>query len=239
MDVADDHERAQGARRATRLRPSDGGETRRRTQSNNLEGSPRGGGCRTRLLASALLRHRWWRSGRHRTGSPAAPAQCADDHRRKKRKARRQLAQALQVALPARSGLVRPSALSAVSPELAGVLTEGQDRGLARNVYKSDGAQLLGLDRMQEGILRRQKPRMDRYRAAPRQGSRHQAKTAGTCDGNVSQAQHAEIRRHGYFQGRSAPFLAASGAGQIQEQESGRDRLEKFPPKYLWVVLDT
>src|SRR6266550_9211464 len=115
-----------------------------------MEGRTGGGSRRTRLLAPALLRHRWWRSGRHRTRSPVAPAQCADDHRRKKRKARRQLAQALQVTLPARSGLVRSSALSAVSPELAGVLTEGQDRGLARNVYKGDGAQLLGLNGVQE-----------------------------------------------------------------------------------------
>ena len=101
LDVADDHERTQGTRRASGLRPSDGGETRRRTQSKDVEGRTRGGSCRTRLLASALLRHRWWRSGRHRTRSPAAPAQRADDHHREKRKAWRQLAQALQVTLPA------------------------------------------------------------------------------------------------------------------------------------------
>ena len=34
--------------------------------------------------------------------------------------------------------------------QLAGVLAEGQDRRLARNVHQGDGAQLLGLDRMQE-----------------------------------------------------------------------------------------
>src|ERR1700738_950487 len=164
-----------------------------------MEGRTRGGSCRTRLLAPALLRHRWWRSGRHRTRSPVAPAQCTDDHRRKKRKAWRQLAQALHVTLPALPGLVCSSALSAVSSELAGLLAEGQDRGLARNVYKGDGAQLLGLNRMQEGILPREEPRMDRCRAARRPGNHPQAKTAGTCDGNVSQAQHAEIRRHGYF----------------------------------------
>ena len=43
MDVADDHERTQGARRAAWLRPSDGSQTRRRTQSKNLEGRTRGG----------------------------------------------------------------------------------------------------------------------------------------------------------------------------------------------------
>jgi hypothetical protein len=45
MDVADDHERAQGARRVSWLRPSNGGETWRRTQSKDVEGRTRGGSC--------------------------------------------------------------------------------------------------------------------------------------------------------------------------------------------------
>ncbi len=89
LDAADDHERTQGPRRTAWLRPSDGSQTRRRTQSKNMEGRARSGSCRTRLFAPALLRHRRRRSGRHRARRPAAPAQCADDHRRKKRKARR------------------------------------------------------------------------------------------------------------------------------------------------------
>ena len=43
----------------------------------------------------------------------------------KKRAARRFLAQALQIALPARSGLVRPHALRAVSRALAGLFAQG------------------------------------------------------------------------------------------------------------------
>ena len=74
----------------------------------------------------------------------------ADDHRRAQRAPRRLLAQALQVALPARPGLVRPPALHQVPGELAGVLAEGQDRRLARDVHAGDGAQLLELDRGQE-----------------------------------------------------------------------------------------
>src|SRR5437763_3041015 len=73
---------------------------------------------------------------------------------------------------------------------------------------------------MQEGVLRREKPRMDRCRAARRQGNHPQAETACTCDGNVSQAQHAEIRRHGYFQGRSAPFVAASGPDKYKNKKA-------------------
>ena len=62
-----------------------GAERHRKTWKEEREAESR----RTRLLASALLRHRRWRPGWHRAGSPAAPAQRADDHRRKKREARR------------------------------------------------------------------------------------------------------------------------------------------------------
>ena len=66
------------------------------------------------------------------------------------RAAGRLLAQALQVALPARPGLVRPPAVPAVPGRLAGVLAEGQDRRLARDVRQGHGAQLLGLHRVHE-----------------------------------------------------------------------------------------
>ena len=45
--------------------------------------------------------------------------------------------------------LVRPPALPSVPGELAGVLAEGQDRRLARDVHEGHGAQLLGLDDLQ------------------------------------------------------------------------------------------
>ena len=53
------------------------------------------------------------------------------------------LAQPLQVALPARPGLVRPPALPAVPRPLAGLLAQGQDRRLAGDVHQGDGAELL------------------------------------------------------------------------------------------------
>ena len=86
------------------------------------------------------------RPGRHRARRAAAPARRADHHRRAQRAPRRLVAQALQVAVPARPGLVRPPALHQVPRELAGVLAQGQDRRLARDVHAGDGAQLLGLD---------------------------------------------------------------------------------------------
>src|SRR6516164_2098955 len=64
------------------------------------------------------------------------------------------MAQALQVALPTRSGLVRPSALHRLSEEFSGVLAQGQDRRLAGNVRQGDGAQLLDQDDGQERQVR-------------------------------------------------------------------------------------
>ena len=90
--------------------------------------------------------------GNRPRGAPET-AQRADHHRGEERTGRRQLAQALQVALPARSGLVRPYAVFAVPEELAGLFAEGQDRRLAGNVHQGHGAQLLGLDRVQERVL--------------------------------------------------------------------------------------
>src|SRR3712207_8085640 len=52
---------------------------------------------------------------------------------RQARPPRRPVAQPLQVAVPARPGLVRPPALPEVSGHLAGLLAQGQDRRLARS----------------------------------------------------------------------------------------------------------
>ena len=86
------------------------------------------------------------RPGRDRARRAAAPARRADDRRRSPRPPGRSVASALQVAVPARPGLVRPPAVPQVPRELAGVLAQGQDRRLAGDVHAGDGAQLLGLD---------------------------------------------------------------------------------------------
>ena len=135
------------------LQPAAGRGARQRPEPQDLEGRARGGGRRARLRDAALRRDHRRRPGRHRARRAAAPARRADHHRREERAARRQLAQALQVALPARPGLVRPPALHPVPGELAGLLAEGQDRRLAGDVHQGDGAQLLGLDRLQERHL--------------------------------------------------------------------------------------
>ena len=105
----------------------------------------RGRGRAARLRDAAGRRDHRRRPGRHRARRAPAPARRADDHRRAQRAARRLVAQALQVALPARPGLVRPPAVHQVPGQLAGVLAEGQDRRLAGDVHAGDGAQLLEL----------------------------------------------------------------------------------------------
>ena len=63
---------------------------------------------------------------------------------------------------------------------LAGVLAQGQDRRLARDVHQGHGAQLLALDRVQERALRREAPRMDREGQARRQ-SRSRCGRSSSC----------------------------------------------------------
>ena len=93
---------------------------------------------------------------------------------------RRLVAQALQVAVPARPGLVRPPAVHQVPRELAGVLAQGQDRRLARDVHAGDGAQLLELDGGQEREVRRGRRRVAGRRRARRR-RHHAAARSSSC----------------------------------------------------------
>ena len=158
----------------------------------------------------------------------------ADDHRRAQRAPRRLVAQALQVAVPARPGLVRPPAVHQVPRELAGVLAEGQDRRLARDVHARDGAQLLGLDDRDQRALRRGRRRMDRDRRARRHRADAAAEAARDGDRHVRAARTCRSspgmdRVHG----RPAPLIAASRAGRVPRQARGRDRLEQLRARHL------
>ena len=144
--------------------PADGRRARPRPRPQDLEGEARGRGGRARLRDAALRPRHRRRPGRHRPRGAAAAARGADDHRRPARAARRPVAQALQVALPARPGLVRPPALHPLPGELAGLLAEGQDRRLAGVVHQGDGAQLLELDHREEGGMGRGREGVGRHR---------------------------------------------------------------------------
>ena len=182
---------------------------------------------------AALRRHHRRRAGRHRARRAAAAAGRADHHRRAQREARRLLAQALQVAVPARPGLVRPPALPAVPGRLARVLAEGQDRRLAGDVHQGDGAQLLGLDHRQEGALRRGEAGMGSRRRARRQGGRAAAEAAGVRARRLGLSERAEDPRRRKLQGRPAPLQRAPRAGGLQGQEVRRAGLQQLGPRHL------
>ena len=152
---ADRAARAQGLRGAARRRAPARRRARRRPRPRDLAGGPPPRGRGARAHAPALRRDHRRRPGRDRARRAAAPARRPDDHRRAQRAPRRLLAQALQVALPARPGLVRPPAVHQVPRELARVLAQGQDRRLAGDVHAGDGAQLLELHDRQEREVRR------------------------------------------------------------------------------------
>ena len=106
-----------------------------------------------------------------------------------------QLAQALQVALPARSGLVRPSALYRLSAELAGLLAQGQDRRLAGNVHQGHGAELLVLHASARAPPTTTEEGMDGRRPSRRQGHHAEAEAAGAGHRHVGPAEHADSSR--------------------------------------------
>ncbi len=108
--------RAQGPRGAPRPDARQGRRARRRPATARPGSSARRRRGDARLRRAALRRDRRRRAGRHRPRRPAAASRRADHHHRAERARRRLLAQALQVALPARPGLVRPHALPARSP---------------------------------------------------------------------------------------------------------------------------
>ena len=103
-------------------------DPRRAQGPGDLEGGARGRPQRDGPDPPALRRGDRRRPGRDRARRPAAPARRAARRRRPARPPGRPVAQPLQVAVPARPGLVRPPALHRLPEELAGVRAEGQDR---------------------------------------------------------------------------------------------------------------
>ena len=128
--------RAQGATRsrAATHRPM-GAEHGADKRPRDVEGAAAGGGREPGQHDPALRAGHRRRPGRHRPRCAAAPARRAEPGDRQAPAARRPVAQPLQVALPARPGLVRPPALPEVPRQLAGLRAQGQDRRLARVLH--------------------------------------------------------------------------------------------------------
>ena len=168
-------------------------------------------------------------------GRAAAPARRADRSSSTATRGRATVAQPLQVALPARPGLVRPPSLHQVPRELARVLAEGQDRRLARDVHAGDGAQLLGLDRGQAraaGIPRRQE--WEPCRSSARAARADVAPQAARLrHGHVEPAQPAPARGHGRLPGRAAPLVPAPGPDGYRGKRAWSDRLQQLRARHL------
>jgi len=91
-------------------------------------------------------------------------------------------------------------------------------------------AQLLGLDRVQERLLRRDGQGVDRCRRARRCRADAAPEAARACDRHVGQTESAQFRRHGRLHRRAAPFVQPSRTRWLQGQEGGRHRLEQLRP---------
>ncbi len=159
----------------------------------------------------------------------------ADDHRRAQRTSGRLVAQALQVAVPARPGLVRPPPVHQVPGELAGVLAEGQDRRLARDVHARDGAQLLGLDRVAKTRpLRRGCRRVER-RGASATGNRVtlRPKQLVMATGMSGRPHMPEFPGMDVFKGDQHHSSKHPGPDAYRGQAGGRDRLQQLGPRHL------
>ena len=144
VDAAHHALRAQGPRGAARHPPADGRRARRRQAPADLEGAR--AGRRPRASAAPPSRTCWSIGGGQggiALGARLRQLGVPTPRHRQAPAARRPVAQPLQVAVPARPGLVRPPALPEVPRQLAGLRAQGQDRRLARVVHAGDGGALL------------------------------------------------------------------------------------------------
>ena len=150
----------------------------------------------------------------------------------KNERARRFLAQALQVPLPARPGLVRPPALSAVSRRTGRCSAEGQDRRLARDVHARSWSSTTGAPRVQERALDEAKKdgRSRSSATASRSRSPAQLVLATGMSAEPNMPSFPGMER---LQGRPAPHQPASGARRLRRQEGGGDRLQQFGARHL------
>ena len=156
----------------------------------------------------------------------------AHDHHREQRAAGRLLAQALQVAVPARSGVVRPPALHQVprhwpvfSPkDKIGDWLEMYTRVMELNYWGSTTAKRARYDEDSgEWIVT-----VERDGAEVTLRPKQLVMATG-----MSGARIARDPRGGHVQGRPASLLAAPRAGRLSRQASGRDRLQQLRPRHL------
>ena len=159
--------------------------------------TPRAGGGGARHLRPALRPGHRRRPGRDRPRRPAAPARGAVARHRQALAPRRPVARAVQVAVPARPGLVRPPALHQVPRQLAGLRAQGQDRRLARVLHQGDGDPVLDEHRGEERDVLGGDGRVDRPGGARRQAADAAPPAAGPRDRHVREAERPRPSRSG------------------------------------------
>ena len=150
------------------------------------------------------------RPGRHRARRAAAPARRARAGHRQAPAARRPVAQPLQVALPARPGLVRPPALPEVPGQLAGLRAQGQDRRLARVVREGHGGRRTGPARRRTSARRIARRRASGPSRSSARASRSRCGRSSSCWRPACRASRTcpTIPGQDVFRGRPAPLLA-------------------------------
>ena len=196
----------------------------------DLAGAPPAGGAEPRRHHAALRAGHRRRPGRHRPRRPAAPARRPEPGHRQARAARRPVAQPLQVAVPARPGLVRPPALPEVPRQLAGLLAEGQDRRLAGVLHQGDGGALLVQHGRDERVVLGGDRRVDRRGRARGQAAHAAPEAARAGDRHVRQAEHPGRSRPGRVPRRPAPLLGAPRARRVRRQEGASSSAATTPP---------
>ena len=191
------------------------------------------GGERTRLHHSAVHGDHRRRPGRHRPRRPAAAARRADHHRRAEPASRRQLAQPLQVALPARPGLVRPPAVHrfpkhwpVFSPkDKIGDWLEMYAKVMELNYWGSTECKSATYDEDDQEWTVVVERDGEEVTLRPKQ--------LVLATGMSGKPNMPEVRGHGRLQGRPAPFLQAPRPRRLRGQEGRRHRLQQLRPRHL------
>ena len=233
LHPAHHHGRAEGSRGAARPSAREGRRPRDHQGPSVLAGAQDRGGRGSRRLRAAVRRHRRRRPGRHRPRCPAQAPRHPDRDPREERPRRRLVAEAVQVAPPARPGLVRPPAVPQVPRALAGVRRQGQARRLARALRRADGAELLDPLRVPQRAVGRGRPGVGRHGRPRRHGRGAPAEAARHRPRGQRVPEPADVCRSGRLPRRAAPLVRLPGRRRIRRQERRGRRVEQLGVRHL------
>ena len=120
-------------------------------------------------------------------------------------------------------------------PELAGLLAQGQDRRLAGDVHQGHGAELLGLDRVQE--RRATTRRAQEWTVVVERDGKDvvlRPKQLVLATGMAGKPNMPDVPGQRRIQGRPAPFVSKHpGPDEYAGKKCGGDRLEQLRARHL------